>query len=59
MASGISVALITTHTGLLVAIPGLFAAGRLRRMASNRNLQLEETVVALGRELPDAQGATA
>ena len=59
MASGISVALITTQTGLLVAIPGLFAAGRLRRMASHRNLQLEETVVALGRELQGTEGATA
>jgi biopolymer transport protein ExbB len=59
MASGISVALITTQTGLLVAIPGLFAAGRLRRMATHRNLQLEETVVALGRELQTTSGTTA
>ncbi len=51
MASGISVALITTQAGLLVAIPGMFAAGRLRRMAGNRTLRLEAAVTALGREL--------
>lgn len=34
MAAGISEALITTQTGLLLAIPGLFAAHTLRRQAS-------------------------
>ena len=51
LASGISVAMITTQSGLLVAIPGLFAAGRLRRAVASHNLRLEETVVVLGRAL--------
>jgi len=55
MASGISIALITTQTGLLVAIPGLFAAGRLRRMAGSRVLRLETAVEALGRELMEKE----
>lgn len=51
LASGISVAMITTQSGLLVAIPGLFAAGRLRRAVAGHNLRLEETVVVLRRAL--------
>jgi biopolymer transport protein ExbB len=51
LASGISVALITTQSGLLVAIPGLFAAGRLRRAAAVHTLRLDETVVVLARAL--------
>jgi len=51
MASGISVAMITTQMGLLVAVPGLFMAGRLRRMAGNRNIFLQEAVVVIEREL--------
>ena len=51
LAGGISVALITTQAGLLVAIPGMFLAGRLRRAAEGRNVRLEETVVVLARQL--------
>jgi len=51
MASGISVAMITTQMGLLVAVPGIFMAGRLRRMAGNRNIFLQEAVVVIEREL--------
>ncbi|RKZ19422.1 MotA/TolQ/ExbB proton channel family protein [bacterium] len=51
LASGISVAMITTQSGLLVAIPGLFAVGRLRRAAATQKLRLEETVVVLDRAL--------
>jgi biopolymer transport protein ExbB len=43
MAGGISEALITTQTGLLVAIPGLYMKGFLDRRA--RNLQQRITVV--------------
>jgi biopolymer transport protein ExbB len=38
MASGISVAMITTQMGLLVAVPGLFMAGRLRVVVIEREL---------------------
>jgi len=57
LSGGISVALITTQAGLLVAIPGLFLAGRLRRAAQGRTVRLEETVVVLARRL--AQEGTA
>lgn len=40
MAVGISEALITTQTGLLLAIPGLFAAHTLRRQANKIQLRL-------------------
>ena len=43
--------MITTQSGLLVAIPGLFAVGRLRRAAATHKLRLEETVVVLDRAL--------
>jgi biopolymer transport protein ExbB len=43
MAGGISEALITTQTGLLVAIPGLYMKGFLDRRA--RNLQQRIAVV--------------
>ncbi len=45
MAGGISEALITTQTGLLVAIPGLYMKGFLDRRA--RNLQKRVSAVAL------------
>lgn len=51
LAGGISVAMITTQTGLLVAIPGLFAVGRLRRAARSHGLRLDEAVVVLDRTL--------
>ena len=44
MAGGISVALITTQTGLLVAIPGLLMSNRLGRISSNLKTTLDETV---------------
>lgn len=44
MAGGISEALITTQTGLLVAIPGLYMKGFLNRRAQN----LQQRVAALG-----------
>jgi biopolymer transport protein ExbB/TolQ len=47
------VALITTQAGLLVAIPGMFLAGRLRRSAESFTVALEETVVVLGRRLQE------
>jgi biopolymer transport protein ExbB len=40
MASGISEALITTQTGLLVAIPGLLAGHALRRQIKKNQMQL-------------------
>jgi biopolymer transport protein ExbB len=49
LAGGISVALVTTQTGLLVAIPGLFLSGVLWRRSSRLSTQLEETATTLSR----------
>jgi biopolymer transport protein ExbB len=49
MANGISVALITTETGLLVAIPGVFLASTLWRASARLKTQLDEAVVILDR----------
>lgn len=51
MASGIGVALITTQTGLLVAIPGLLMSNRLGRIAQQLKLRLDETRATLERHL--------
>ena len=51
MAGGISVALVTTQTGLLVAIPGLLESGRLRRRAENLRQALAEARHIIDRDL--------
>ncbi len=51
LAGGISVALVTTQTGLLIAIPGLVLSGRLRDRAEQLRLRLEETTHLLERDL--------
>ncbi len=51
LAGGISVALITTQTGLLVAIPGLIMANRLGRRAEALRTSLDEAAAALARHL--------
>jgi biopolymer transport protein ExbB len=51
LAGGISVALVTTQTGLLVAIPGLIFSGRLRDRAELLRLRLAETAQLLDRDL--------
>lgn len=51
MAGGISEALITTQTGLLVAIPGLYMKGFLDRRARNLNQQLTAAGLFLRRQL--------
>jgi len=51
LAGGISVALVTTQTGLLVAIPGLVFGGRLRDRAELLRLRLAETAQLLDRDL--------
>jgi len=56
MAGGISVALITTQTGLLVAIPGLIMSNRLSRLSSNLKTTLDESVANLTRRI--AEGGT-
>ena len=53
MASGISIALITTQTGLLVAIPGLLMSNRLNRTAQTLKTNLEETTAVLARHLTE------
>lgn len=58
MASGISVALITTETGLLIAIPGLFVAGALGRKARRLESALDEFSLTLDRSLRDEARAT-
>ncbi len=51
LADGISVALVTTQTGLLIAIPGLMAAVLLSRKSQRLARQLEITVAVLDRAL--------
>jgi len=51
MAGGISLALVTTQTGLLVAIPGLLESGRLRRRAEHLMHVLVETQQIIDRDL--------
>ena len=51
LASGISVALITTQSGLLVAIPGLLLSGYLHRRAVRLEMRLEEITSVLMRHL--------
>ena len=47
LAGGISVALITTQSGLLVAIPGLFASAALSKRASAMVRSLDEITLLL------------
>lgn len=51
MAGGISVALITTQTGLLVSIPGLYMSGFLARRATNIKHRIAATGMYLQRFL--------
>ena len=51
MAGGISVALITTQTGLLVSIPGLYMSGFLNRRAGNLKHRIAGTAMYLKRFL--------
>jgi len=57
MASGISIALITTQTGLLVAIPGLLMSNRLNRTAQTLKTNLDETTAVLARYLTEGDPA--
>jgi biopolymer transport protein ExbB len=49
LAAGISEALITTQSGLLVGIPGLFMARLIRQRVRRLNNRLDETVMAARR----------
>ncbi len=51
MANGISVALITTQTGLMVSIPGLYMSGFLSRRANNLKYRISSTGIYLKRFL--------
>ncbi|MDL2124660.1 MAG: MotA/TolQ/ExbB proton channel family protein [Deltaproteobacteria bacterium] len=51
MAGGISEALITTQSGLLVAIPGLFMSAFLIRRANRLESRLNEVVMTLKRNV--------
>ncbi|MBU1340173.1 MAG: MotA/TolQ/ExbB proton channel family protein [Proteobacteria bacterium] len=51
MAGGISVALITTQTGLMVSIPGLYMSGFLDKRANNLKYKLAATGMYLKRFL--------
>lgn len=51
MAGGISEALITTQSGLLVAIPGLFMSAFLIRRANGLENRLDELVMTLKRNI--------
>lgn len=49
LASGISEALITTQTGLVVAVPGLFLANFLRRRSNNLEDRIQRFCLGLQR----------
>ena len=49
MANGISIALITTEVGLLVAVPGLLLSGILMQQSIRLRTQLEEDLTILTR----------
>lgn len=49
LASGISEALITTQTGLVVAVPGLFLANYLRRRSTNLEDRIQRFCLGLHR----------
>ncbi|MBD3178537.1 MAG: MotA/TolQ/ExbB proton channel family protein [Candidatus Latescibacteria bacterium] len=49
MAGGISVALVTTQTGLLVAIPGMLLSGMLSRRSERLRTRMDEDVTILRR----------
>ncbi len=51
MAGGISEALITTQSGLLVAVPGFFMSGLLSRRAVRMENRLDELVMTVKRSL--------
>ena len=51
MAGGISEALITTQTGLLIAIPGLYMRNFLQRRVGNLKHQIESLALNLKRQL--------
>ena len=51
MAGGISVALVTTQSGLIIAIPGLFISGALARRARRLENRLDEVAVILDRHI--------
>ena len=57
MAGGISVALITTQSGLLTAIPGLFMGAALSRRARSLERGLVEFGTILERRLAETGGA--
>lgn len=58
MAGGISVALVTTQSGLLIAIPGLFASAALSRRAAKLDQSLEQLRLALDHHLKRVAGLT-
>ena len=51
MADGISIALVTTQTGLVVAVPGLLFSHLLQRRSRRLETKLREITVALMRHL--------
>jgi biopolymer transport protein ExbB len=57
LASGVSVALVTTQTGLLIAIPGLFLSGMLWRQQKRLKTTLEESATILERVVRKPVGA--
>jgi biopolymer transport protein ExbB len=56
MAGGISEALITTQTGLLIAIPGLYLRNFLQRRVANLKHQIDSLALTLKRQLNHSEG---
>ena len=51
MADGISIALITTQAGLVIAIPGLYMSVYLRRHAHRLENKLNENILIIKRHI--------
>lgn len=51
LAGGVSVALVTTQAGLLVAIPGVFVSGVLWRRSKRLKVRLQESLAILDRSV--------
>jgi biopolymer transport protein ExbB len=56
LASGISEALITTQTGLVIAVPGLFLANFLRRRSNNLEARIQRFCLGLHRSHREIEG---
>ena len=57
LASGISEALITTQTGLVIALPGLFMGSFIKRRIASSKMRLERFCLHISRLVSDSDNA--